>query len=75
MFSGRYDESIRQRERALALAPVMNGRPAPITCATCGCRLVAQRAQGPWTHFEGPNPERDARGCQVPCLELPHWLN
>ncbi len=48
------------------------GAEAPVTCATCGCRLT----QGPgadraWRHFH-PFAGHDARGCRVDCVDLPH---
>jgi len=45
----------------------------PVTCATCGCRLESDSASSPtsWTHF-GPLGGRDARGCRVDCVDLPH---
>ncbi len=49
---------------------VRDGQKAPVTCATCGCRLTAD-AQGRWYHFH-PFAGRDARGCRVPCVDRPH---
>ena len=53
-------------------------RQGPITCAMCGCRLVAEErmhadgeSAGPWRHFEG-QVGRDARGCRVACADLAH---
>ncbi len=45
----------------------------PVTCAACGCRLEADAAVSPssWTHF-APMAGRDARGCRVECVGLPH---
>ena len=46
----------------------------PVTCAVCGCRLThATTASDPscWTHFS-PLGGRDARGCRVACVDLPH---
>jgi hypothetical protein len=45
----------------------------PITCFTCGCRLTNDDASSPavWTHF-APLGGRDARGCRVACVDLPH---
>ena len=54
-----------------------------LTCGTCGCRLTARTsladgaAQGPdsaWRHFPGM-PGRDARGCDVDCVDAPHRLS
>ncbi len=53
-----------------------------LTCSTCGCRLTARTSiadgagQGPdaaWRHFPGM-AGRDARGCCVDCMDLPHRL-
>jgi len=45
----------------------------PVTCVVCGCRLTTddQTAPGVWHHFS-PLGGRDARGCRVACVELPH---
>ncbi len=45
----------------------------PVTCAACGCRLQADSTIDPavWTHFS-PLGGRDARGCTVDCVNLPH---
>jgi hypothetical protein len=44
----------------------------PVTCATCGCRLEPAAAGVEiWTHFS-PLGGRDARGCRVGCVDLPH---
>jgi hypothetical protein len=50
-------------------AAVRDGHGAPRTCAACGCRLNA--TDGSWRHF-GVLGGRDARGCRVDCIELPH---
>ena len=56
----------------LPYAAVRDGRPAPVTCARCGCRLTPDPAiPGRWIHFAGSNG-RDARGCTVDCVGLPH---
>jgi hypothetical protein len=55
---------------------------AVLTCAACGCRLIARESlpdgggHGPdaaWRHFWGL-PGRDGRGCRVACIDLPHRL-
>jgi hypothetical protein len=55
---------------------------AVLTCAACGCRLIARESladgggHGPdaaWRHYWGP-PERDARGCRVDCIDKPHRI-
>jgi hypothetical protein len=55
---------------------------AVLTCAVCGCRLTARQSladggeQGPdaaWRHYWGL-PGRDARGCRVACVDLPHRI-
>jgi hypothetical protein len=49
----------------------------PVTCATCGCRLTTDASALTdqdaivWTHFS-PLGGRDARGCRVACVDLPH---
>jgi len=45
----------------------------PITCFACGCRLTTDETSAPgvWTHF-APLGGRDARGCRVACVDLPH---
>jgi hypothetical protein len=50
---------------------VRDGRLAPITCVTCGCRLW-EREDGAWMHFRG-EPGRDARGCILACVDAPHY--
>jgi hypothetical protein len=48
---------------------VRDGAGAPVTCATCGCRL-AQTGDA-WFHFN-PLGGRDARGCRVSCADAAH---
>jgi hypothetical protein len=55
----------------LASAPIRDGRPAPVTCADCGCRLVGTVAG--FVHYT-PFAGRDARGCRRPCVELVHRI-
>jgi hypothetical protein len=44
----------------------------PVTCAACGCRLQESGSgEAAWYHFT-PLGGRDARGCRVACVELPH---
>ena len=45
----------------------------PVTCATCGCRLErdTKATDAVWRHFT-PLGGRDARGCSVACVDLPH---
>ena len=45
----------------------------PVTCIACGCRLTPAGGAPPdtWTHFS-PLGGRDARGCRVTCVDLPH---
>jgi hypothetical protein len=52
---------------------VRDGRVAPVTCATCGCRLqpVGHRGAEAWFHFT-PLAGRDARGCRVGCADATH---
>ena len=48
---------------------VRDGTSAPVTCASCGCRL-AQTGEA-WFHFN-PIGGRDARGCRVACADAAH---
>ena len=53
---------------------VRDGRPAPVTCAVCGCRLreaASTDVDARWFHFS-PLGGRDARGCRVSCVEQAH---
>lgn len=43
----------------------------PVTCHTCGCRLVGDEAQG-WRHFPSPRAFQDARGCRPVCVDSLH---
>lgn len=49
----------------------------PVTCVACGCRLTIDESPDAdpdtiaWTHF-APLGGRDARGCRVACVDLPH---
>ena len=51
------------------IGAVREGRSAPVTCASCGCRLDADGDA--WFHFN-PLAGRDARGCRVECAEAAH---
>ena len=57
----------------LPFRAVRDGRAAPVTCDSCGCRLQAVGHPGAeaWFHFQ-PLGGRDARGCRVDCVELAH---
>jgi hypothetical protein len=48
---------------------VRGGASAPVTCASCGCRLAASGEA--WFHFN-PLGGRDARGCRVACADAAH---
>ena len=52
---------------------VRDGHGAPVTCATCGCRLRSGMADNDiaWFHFN-PLGGRDARGCRVTCADAAH---
>jgi hypothetical protein len=52
---------------------VRDGQVAPVTCATCGCRLEPSGTadEAPWFHF-GRLGGRDARGDRTACIEAPH---
>lgn len=56
--------------RDFTASSVRDGRPAPVTCVACGCRL--ERRDDTWWHFSGRG-DRDARGCIVACAEQPHY--
>jgi hypothetical protein len=49
---------------------VRDGQGAPVTCATCGCRLETLD-DGTYLHF-GRLGGRDARGCRIDCAETEH---
>ena len=51
---------------------VRDGHAAPVTCASCGCRLVVAGEVG--FHFS-PLGGRDARGCRVTCADATHDLS
>ncbi|MDQ3492930.1 MAG: hypothetical protein M3452_06685 [Chloroflexota bacterium] len=46
----------------------------PVSCRTCGCRLVeVDRAEGPaWRHFPSLHPDQDARGDRTACVNALH---
>jgi len=48
---------------------VRDGHGAPVTCATCGCRLT--QTGDAYFHFN-PLGGRDARGCRVDCAAAAH---
>jgi hypothetical protein len=48
---------------------VRDGARAPVTCASCGCRL--RQTGDAWFHFS-PIGGRDARGCRVSCADAAH---
>ena len=54
------------------LRSVRDGRSAPVTCSSCGCRLqAADETAATWLHFN-PLAGRDARGCRVACADVAH---
>jgi hypothetical protein len=61
--------SDHELQRILA---VRDGHAAPVTCASCGCRLVVAGEVG--FHFS-PLGGRDARGCRVTCADAAHDLS
>jgi hypothetical protein len=61
--------SDHELQRILA---VRDGHAAPVTCASCGCRLVVAGEVG--FHFN-PLAGRDARGCRVTCADAAHDLS
>jgi hypothetical protein len=46
----------------------------PVSCAVCGCRLVALsgREDGLYRHFPSMHPTQDARGCRPHCVDALH---
>jgi hypothetical protein len=54
---------------ARPIGTVRDGHGAPVTCAACGCRLVA--SGDAFFHFN-PLGGRDARGCRVDCASAAH---
>jgi hypothetical protein len=42
----------------------------PVTCAACGCRLVATDDR--YRHHPSMHPGRDARGCRPACVDALH---
>ena len=46
----------------------------PVTCAVCGCRLVAAtgREDGAWRHFPSMLSGQDARGDKPYCVDALH---
>jgi hypothetical protein len=59
-------------DRIAAVLAVRDGQHAPVTCASCGCRLQSTGAgDGSWRHY-GAIGGRDARGCRPSCVELDH---
>jgi hypothetical protein len=46
----------------------------PVTCAVCGCRLMAGTGSedGAWRHFPSLAAGQDARGCRPSCVDALH---
>jgi hypothetical protein len=44
----------------------------PISCATCGCRLMPADDSGAWVHHPSSSPGQDARGCRPSCVDQVH---
>lgn len=46
----------------------------PVTCSTCGCRLVGLSGllDGAYRHFPSMKPGQDARGCTPACVDSLH---
>lgn len=46
----------------------------PITCAVCGCRLMAATGSddGGYRHFASLHAGQDARGCRPRCVDALH---
>jgi len=49
----------------------------PVTCAVCGCRLMAATGQedGLYRHFPSLAVGQDARGCRPHCVDALHEHN
>jgi hypothetical protein len=66
-----------QTPRAGEAVAIRVSHGSAIVCGRCGCRLAPcdhdPGPDGAWYHFIG-SPGRDARGCSVDCLRLPHRL-
>jgi hypothetical protein len=64
---------IHPSDSGLRPTGVRDGQLAPVTCASCGCRLtrLSDEESNAWVHFS-PIAGRDARGCLVACADLPH---
>jgi hypothetical protein len=60
---------IHSSDPAPRTVAVRDGHGAPVTCATCGCRL-AQTGDA-FFHFN-PLGGRDARGCRIACAGAAH---
>jgi hypothetical protein len=54
---------------ARPVSAVRDGHGAPVTCASCGCRLTPQGDA--YFHFN-PLGGRDARGCRIDCASAAH---
>ncbi|MEP7159175.1 MAG: hypothetical protein ABI797_07085 [Chloroflexota bacterium] len=46
----------------------------PVTCATCGCRLVGLSGllDGAYRHYPSMKSGQDARGCRPACVDALH---
>jgi hypothetical protein len=46
----------------------------PVTCAACGCRLVALSGllDGAYRHYPSMKVGQDARGCRPACVDALH---
>jgi hypothetical protein len=46
----------------------------PVTCAVCGCRLLAASGgeDGAYRHFPSMHAGQDARGCRPQCVDALH---
>jgi len=60
---------LHQPDPELRHLAVRDGASAPVTCASCGCRL--SQTGDAWFHFN-PLGGRDARGCRVSCVDAAH---
>ena len=62
-------QMLHPSDNQLHATAIRDGRSAPVTCVSCGCRLTATGEA--WYHFS-PLGGRDARGCRVSCADAAH---
>jgi len=59
---------------SVARFPTPRDVAGPVTCAVCGCRLVALTGaqDGAYRHFPSLMAGQDARGCRPYCVDALH---